>query len=180
MMFLEKWKPVRDFEGLYEVSNFGRVRSLDRIVKTSRGSRHFHSYMLSQTTTRKGYYSVLLCKDGKQYTKAVHRLVAIAFIPTKDIGLQVNHIDGNKRNNHVDNLEWCTNSYNQIHAYSNGLRQSQKGELNGGHKLTHDDVLEIRQLYETGKTQRELAKMYNVSQMAIYRVVHKITWKHIA
>lgn len=174
---MEEWKAIDGFLGLYEVSNLGRVRSLDRIVPTTRGQRHFHSYILSQTTDKKGYKTVLLCKDGKQRTKKVHRLVAQAFIPNNDLLKQVNHKDGNKSNNNVANLEWCDNSYNQKHAYGLGLNLPRKGELNGCHKLTEKDVVEIRQRYGNGYTQRQLSTLYDVAQTTIHRVVNNLSWK---
>lgn len=96
---IEKWKPVNGYEGLYEVSNFGRVRnSAHKIRKTQINNR--------------GYYNVRLCKNGKYKTCLVHRLVAIAFIPNDDTSLEVNHKDENKQNNMIDNLEWVTRKEN--------------------------------------------------------------------
>lgn len=106
----EEWKPIKGYEGLYEVSNMGRVKSLHR----SQG------IILKQGTFH-GYMKVGLHKNGTRSTKKVHRLVATAFIRNPNNYEFVNHKDGNKKNNTVDNLEWCTRSYNMRHAYHNGL-----------------------------------------------------------
>lgn len=112
---MEKWKDIKGYEGLYQVSDQGRVKSF---VRRKEGK------ILKLQTTYKGYLSVKV--GGKRV--AVHRKVAKAFIPNLDNKPQVNHIDGIKTNNNVDNLEWCTNSENQIHANKLGLRRTPKGE----------------------------------------------------
>lgn len=115
MEILEKeiWKPINNYEGYYEVSNLGNVRSIDRIVKNKnntvkviKGKQH------KLTVTKSGYVSTILYKNSEQKNYRVHRLVAEAFIPNPENLPQVNHIDENKENNCVDNLEWCTGSYN--------------------------------------------------------------------
>lgn len=109
------------FEGLYEVSNTGNVRSLDRYVNGKNGSRHFiKGVMMKLQVNKKGYYGVILHKDGRHYSKIVHRLVAEAFIPNPYNLPQVNHIDTNKKNNSVKNLEWITNEDNMRHAVEHG------------------------------------------------------------
>ena len=94
----EIWKDIKGYEGLYQVSNFGRVKSSTKI--------------LANRLSKRGYYIVTLYKNAKGVTKTVHRLVAQAFIPNPDNLPQVNHKDENKLNNRVDNLEWCTAKYN--------------------------------------------------------------------
>lgn len=110
---VEIWKPVVGFEGLYEVSNFGRVRSLKR--NTTSGK------IMTNEVNHKGYCRVTLTKNNKWKHFSVHRLVAEAFIQNPQNKSQINHIDGNKSNNSVENLEWCTASENQIHARLMGL-----------------------------------------------------------
>ena len=105
----EEWRPIEGYEGLYEVSNTGLIRSLDRFV----GNRNrIKGKILSINIKKGGYCSVVLSKYGKMKGYQVHRLVAQAFIPNPDNLPQVNHIDEDKSNNCVDNLEWCTAKYN--------------------------------------------------------------------
>lgn len=111
-MKTEIWKPIVGFEGLYEVSNIGRVKSLKRNTTSGR--------VLSQALNR-GYMSVVLCKNGKHYNAKVHRLVAMAYIQNPNKKKEVNHIDGNKTNNRAENLEWVTASENAKHARLKGL-----------------------------------------------------------
>ena len=110
----EIWKPVKGFEGYYEVSNLGMVRSIDRVVvDTVRNcERLLKGKVLIQKDNGNGYKNVMFCKEHKLYNKYVHRLVAEDFIPNQDDLPQVNHKDEDKSNNRVDNLEWCTSFYN--------------------------------------------------------------------
>lgn len=129
-MKIEKWKPVIGFEGLYEVSNYGNVRSVDRtILRKNENPLNLRGKMLPQykyygnsTIAR---YRVNLSKNCKRYTKTVSRLVAIAFIPNPYNLPQVNHKDENPSNNRVTNLEWCSNKYNHNYGTRN-YRQSLK------------------------------------------------------
>ena len=116
----EIWKPIRGYEGLYEVSNLGNVRGLvrdwDNRTKAIRNMR--------QHVSKTGYLSLRLCKDGKTKLCKVHRLVAEAFLENPSSFPFVNHLDGNKLNNNVSNLEWCSASRNIQHAYDTGLKKT--------------------------------------------------------
>ena len=115
------WRPVLGFEGYYEISNTGIVRSVNRIVSGKNGSvRHIPGVIMTQQTNHKGYKCVILHKYGEHYTKFIHRLVAEAFIDNPFKLPQVNHIDTDKTNNHVENLEWITNEDNHKHAIAHG------------------------------------------------------------
>lgn len=125
---MEIWKPIKDFEGLYEVSSKGKVRSIDRTVFTKNGKKMFikgkELFFTKSKIDKKGHFPrmrVQLWKNNKAYLRAVHRLVANAFIPNPNNKQTVNHIDGNPLNNCVSNLEWTTFSENQVHAYKHGL-----------------------------------------------------------
>ena len=113
-MMNEIWKPVKNYVGLYMVSNLGRVMN----CRTGR--------ILKEQLHERGYLRVTLSKNGKQKMFKVHRLVMIAFVGYVEGKDQVNHIDGDKSNNRLDNLEWCTQSDNMKHAYDNGLAKSKK------------------------------------------------------
>lgn len=122
----EIWKPVKDFEELYEVSNLGRVRSLRRNI-------------IMKTRIRDdGYVACTLSNERKVQGKLVHRLVAEAFIPNHKNKPEVNHIDGNKENNNVKNLQWVTPSENQMHSIMIGLRKGSQLKDGGCVLLTKD------------------------------------------
>lgn len=124
-----------------------------------------------------GYMKVVLRINGKSKNVYVHRLVAECFLPNPNGLKEVNHIDGNKRNNDVSNLEWCTGLENKGHAVKNGL--TPKGERNHAHKLTEEQVNTIRAEYVYGsrdKNQRALARKYNVSQTTIRYILNGRNW----
>ena len=109
---MELWKDIVGYEGLYQVSNFGRIRSLDRIIKRPKMGDFFKKSQIIKNKIYKGYFSVQLSKQGITKNHKVHRLVAQAFIPNPNNYKEVNHKDENKENNCADNLEWCTHKYN--------------------------------------------------------------------
>lgn len=128
------WKPVKGFEGLYEVSNTGLVRSVDRVIirkdgvkLTLKGKELFFTISKIDAKARMPRARVQLWKNNQAYLISVHRLVAIAFIPNPDNKPTVNHKDGNPLNNEVSNLEWATYSENEKHAYLTGLIIPRKG-----------------------------------------------------
>lgn len=106
----EIWKPIKGYEGLYEVSNLGHVKSVKNNI------------ILKSSKNHKGYPFVVLYRNGKSKNDRIHRLVAETFIPNHENKPQVNHIDCDKSNNQVNNLEWCDNSENQRHAFRHGLQ----------------------------------------------------------
>ncbi len=121
-----EWRDVKGYEGYYQVSNFGDVRSVDRVVPRagSKGDVFKPGQDLKANITPKGYVRISLVRDGQQRNHMVHRLVAEAFIDNPDGKPEVNHRNGNKQNNHVANLEWSTTCENLVHAYDTGLRES--------------------------------------------------------
>ena len=173
----EIWKDIEGYVGLYQVSNLGRVRSLDRTIVYKEGKKHFYKgQILKQCRNKKGYLRVPLSTNDMRKTVIVHRLVATAFIPNPLSLPQVNHKDGNKANNSALNLEWVTGSENTQHAVKFGLIK--KGGGSHSAKLSNQEVSEIRQLYSTGDySQSDLAKKYKVVERTIFRIIHNKTYK---
>lgn len=136
----EIWKDIEDYEGLYQVSNLGRIKALEKIRffgKYSKNKRVYPEKILKVTYNKKkdGYYIVTLSKNGIPKSYTVHRLVLKAFSENIDNLPYINHIDGNKRNNNLCNLEWCTASYNSKHAFILGKQPSAfKSENNVANK----------------------------------------------
>lgn len=141
----EIWKPIKGYEGLYEVSNLGRVKSLPKRA----GFSVRKEFIKSIFSDKEGYLKVDLC-NGRGKQMYVHRLVADAFIPNCDNKPMVNHIDGNKQNNSVENLEWCTCQENTIHAFNLGLRSGMKGEKNPMYGKHHSEET-LQKLSEASK-----------------------------
>lgn len=174
----EVWKDIEEFEGYYQISNIGEVKSLERIVKNGLNStRIVKERILKQTMGTNGYLSVGLHKHQKCKKYEIHRLVAIAFISNPDNKSQVNHKDGIKTNNFDFNFEWVTHKENADHAVLNNLVNN-KGSNHGNAKLVEEDIVEIRELYKS-KSQRAIAEMYNVNRATIGLIVTFKTWKHV-
>ena len=161
-----EWRPVKGYEGLYEVSNLGQVRSLNY-------NHTGEVKILKLSKYKSGYLKVSLHKNGKQYQKTVHRLVAQAFIPNPGDKTEVNHIDGEKQNNTVDNLEWVTASENTKHAWKTGLskmtedRKKKVSEANKGSKHPQAKRVICITTGEIFNYIREGAKKYNVANQDI-------------
>jgi len=169
----EIWKDIKEYEGLYRVSNLGNVKSWHTHKTGKKGK------CLSPKLTPSGYYKVNLYKDHIQKTFSIHQLVANEFIPNKENKKGVNHIDGNKLNNRLNNLEWATDLENMTHAIKNGLVNN-AGEHNGFSKLTDSQVLEIDQLLSTNTIQqKDIAILFNVSKMTISLIKHRKRWMHL-
>lgn len=157
----EDWVPIQGFEGLYAVSDYGRIR---RLVS---GTNTYAGKVLSPIINRKtGYPYVKLVKNGKTHKAKLHLTVAQAFLdPPSDPNFIVNHIDGNKLNAHVKNLEWISRSENTKHAIKLGLQPLCYAEKNGMSKLSNEQVEEIKRLYATKEyTQQQLADKFELSK----------------
>lgn len=178
----EIWKSIEGYEGIYDVSTFGRVRSHDQVQTRFNGIAVCDFSIKGKIlkpyfTGQKGKQYLVVSLAGKQ--KKVHRLVAEAFIPNPDNKPQVNHIDGNKENNRVNNLEWVTNQENMDHSWNTGLRQYY-GENNWKSKLTESQVADIRKLYVKGDKEygsKPLARKYGVSATTIRWIAKGKIWK---
>lgn len=184
---VEQWKPAVGYENFYEVSNFGRIKCL------SKGTGNNYSRVLPEKIASQrigvkkygNYCLVNFCVNGIKKVKKVHRLVAEAFLDNNENKPQVNHIDGVKTNNSVENLEWATQSENIKHAFRIGLNKPNvdnpkiRGSAHVHSKLTETDVLNIRKLSESGMTQKAISKIYGVHPNNINVIVLRKTWKHI-
>ena len=164
----EIWKPIKGYEGLYEVSNLGRVKSL----VGWNGRKHIKRekmLKLCKTRSKGDYYKYIvnLSKNGNRKICRVHRLVAKAFIPNPSNKPQVNHKDGSPLNNKAENLEWCTDRENKIHAIETGLRN-----------VFHIEQEELEKLYIKDKmTLNEIAEKLNVSRVPIEKCLNKYNIK---
>lgn len=168
----ERWSPVVGYEGIYEVSDHGRVRR----VAPRRGGRAVK--FLQGRTTEKGYQRVSLRRDGTTRRHTIHSLVLEAFIGSRPGGHECNHKDGDKQNNQLANLEWVTGLQNMQHAARTGLMTPTPihGERNGGAKLTREQVAEIRRL-DGRFLQREIAAMYGISRSRVSEILHGVGWR---
>jgi hypothetical protein len=176
-MIDENWRLIRDFPD-YSISDNGRVR---RVVKAVSGPKP-KSEFVKQHPTEKGYWQVVLYRDGKRFTCRVHRLVAVVFElprgPEQDL---VAHNDGNPQNNHVSNLRWATPKENSADKIVHGTHQI--GERNGRSKrtgLTDAAVIEIRELVKAGLQYQDIAERFAISRFNVCLIATRRTWKHVA
>lgn len=158
------WKDIPGYEGIYEVSSHGRVRNRFGVV-------------LRRRIKWNGYDEAALNKNGKATPFKVHRLVCAAFIGQCPDKHEVNHIDGNRQNNCVENLEYVTRSQNQLHRRVTGT--SACGERNANSKLKSKDVIEIRRLRKQGVKRKTLASRYRVSVYLITKITNRNSWTHL-
>lgn len=174
----EIWKDIPGFEGFYQVSNMGRVRTTGGWCGTVERKPALRALSL----TRDGYEKVRLIHGSVDVTRRVHRLVAEAFVPNPEQKPTVNHIDGNKRNNRADNLEWADRHEQLVHAYNHRLKTADVGTTNCNAKLTAEQVREIRRDYvwqskEYGTV--ALSRKYGVSNRVIGLVVRGLAYKNV-
>lgn len=175
----EVWKPIAGYETFYEVSNLGRVRSLDRSCRHADGKVTNRKGKTLKPALRAGYPFVLIQVDGVRWQIHVHRLVATAFCEKPEGCDVVNHLDGDKQNNSSANLEWTTTKGNNQHAWKAGLNVAQRGEQRPNSVLTEDQVESIRRDIVAGETGTALAKKYGVHVMTISGIRNGARWAHV-
>jgi hypothetical protein len=177
----ERWLPIAGYEGLYEVSDFGRVRSLDHSRPASRNSNirtTWHGRVLIGGS-RYGYRIVGLCKNGKTTTRPVHRLVLAAFVGPRGSSVYCNHIDLNRANNRLENLEWCTPKQNSQHAMN--LGRMPRGEGHGmASVFTEEKVRAARAMALDGMTTRAIGIALGIKECTVGSVLRGVKWKHVA
>ena len=166
----EIWRDVVNYEGLYQVSNFGRIKSFHKN----------NAKIITPKPDNHGYLRVVLCKNYKKKNRMVHVLVAQAFILNPEGKKQVNHIDGNKKNNRVENLEWLTPSENIAHAFDMGLRKS--GCEHHMAKFTAEQIRDIRTNCVPGDSElgfKAFAKKYNVTPRVVQLVYYRKSYINV-
>lgn len=168
----EEWRDIKGFEGAYQVSSYGRVKSLTRFIVRSDGVRYLaKGKIIKPVTDRYGYLIKTLTYEGRRRATKIHRLVAEHFIDNPANLTDVNHLDGNKVNNHISNLEWASREGNMHHAWRLGLME--RVRKNAGKssqcKLTSEQLLDIKRRRASGDTLKILAAKYNVSITTIWK-----------
>lgn len=167
---IETWAAIPEYEGIYEASSEGRIR---RICHVHRGRKP--PYYLRPLNHPGGYIMVALHKDKIQRTRTIHRLVMLAFHgPSK---LEVNHKNGNKKDNRLENLEYVTPKQNSEHSAANNLCAS--GTRVHGAKLNPDSVREIRRLFAAGVSYLKIGARFQIHPMGVYQIVQRKTWKRV-
>ena len=168
----EVWKPIKNYENYYEVSNFGNIKSLERNRWNGFGNYKTKEFIMKTSKDKKGYLIGNFRVDKKSKGFKVHRIVASEFIDNALKKPEVNHINGIKSDNRVENLEWCTHKENMHHSIfilKNNTKHS---------NLTKKDIVAIRRLARV-RNQKEIAKAYGISQSTVSRIYLKKSWKHI-
>ena len=176
----EIWKNIKSYEGLYQISNLGNVRSLDRVIEGggSQNKRKLKGRVLKSSLKSNGYLGFTLCKEGSFKYVSGHRLVAENFLKNPHGLKQVNHIDGNKVNNEVTNLEWCNAFQNMKHAFESNLVDN-RGEGSPNSKYKEKEILEVKKLLQEGYGNSIIAKMTGVSRTTVYRIKMNLQWRHL-
>lgn len=174
----EIWRDIDGYPG-YQISSLSRVRSISNPNKRS----YKEGRVLKSHLDTKGYYRTCIYKNGKKVTLKNHRLVAQAWIPNPENKPWINHIDGDPKNNSIENLEWCTHQENVDHAWDTGLMEGfnfkTKGENHHKTDLKEEQVLDIRKLYSEGNSIKKICEIYNKSKDVIGKIVRGTTWKHL-
>ncbi len=173
---------IKDFEGRYKVDHWGNVLSCSRKIYSTITEKQTGSVKDTlMKTILKGtpYPKVALSKNGKMKFYSLHRLLASHFLKNEKGLKVVNHLDGNKTNYSLENLEWTTSGDNQRHAYNTGLMRKKKGENNGRASFSNTQVINIRKDFELGMCIKDLVKKYKSYVGTIHGIVTNRTWSHI-
>lgn len=178
----EIWKDLPDFQGIYQASTKGRIRMLDHYTTHLRenGTMYRRKCRAMIRKLQRNYDGKYLAVGLKHHSYTVHRLIAKTFLPNPKNLEFVNHKDGNKHNNNVENLEWCTRQENETHAFATGLKNS-TGEHNTMAKLTDKQAKYIKfQEDRSYDNKLALCAVFNVHRATIERIWNNKIWKHVA
>lgn len=172
----EEWRPVPGWDGMYEVSSLGRVRSLARVVARSDGrTQTFPAKLRKACPVNGGYLAVHLCRNGKPQSFPIHRLVALAFLGPPPPQMEVCHGDGDRRNNELSSLRWGSHHDNLMDRLAHGT--DNRGEKHNMVKLCEEDVLAIRAAHAAGGvTHADLARRHGVSTSLIQLIIARRRW----
>lgn len=176
----ELWRDIPGYEGLYQISCFGRVKSLARNVYNHANKSAYYvskEKIKKPAVHRQGYLYVYLCKDSKPKKFYIARLVASSFCEGEYGDLEVNHKDLNKQNNFYTNLEWITPKDNVRHSFKNGQRKILKGPLNPAAVLNWNKVRSIRKDYFSGMKYSDVEKKYKITSGNLSHIIKFTTWK---
>lgn len=174
----EEWRWVPGYEGYYEVSNRGRVRSYNK--RAVKGPVDEPQRVLSQSTSTKAYPKVTLNKDGSMETPYVHKLVLEAFRGPCPDGCEASHINGNPKDNRLENLNWETREENNQRKVNQGTQYRPTGEKHHESKLNREEVIQIRMIRKaTNLTFKEISTLYPVSETHVGSIVRGEKWGHV-
>lgn len=180
----EVFKKIDGIDGI-EVSNSGKIKFLSKKIIDTNGNERIYKEKIKDkfAINSSGYKKISYYNDGEFKNYYLHRLIAMAFIPNPENKPFVNHKDGNKLNNNIDNLEWCTHSENIIHAYKNHLKEdtgyAKYIRRESNRKLTEDEINDIRAMYKKGIKQVDIAKKYNLYSRTVNNIVHDNLYRQI-
>jgi len=173
---MEEWRHIKGYEGMYLISSLGRVKSLPRVKVRSNGRPHtIKERILKPALDSSGYLRVALSKDRKLTTLKIHRIVAEHFY-TIEVNKEVNHIDGDKTNNSVENLEWVTRSENVKHAFDIGLANSMRGSNNPTSKIDELTALTVKTFIESKYKLKYISDKLGISYNIVKDISRKRTW----
>lgn len=177
----EIWKEIPGYEGEYAVSNKGRIKTLEKTLTQKNGVSRTVREKIMSLISDKGYNTIRLCSNYKTKYSGVHRWVAKAFIPNPENKPCVNHINGIKTDNRVENLEWCTYSENEKHSINVLGKQRLVGEKSSSAKLTKQNVLAIRRLHRMnpGYDRKVVADKFGMHPNSLNDITRRKSWKHI-
>lgn len=177
---MEIWKDIPQFNNEYQISNLGRIRSKDAVIIKSDGNTYTRkSKILKPAIDKKGYFIGGVSLMNKMFCYKIHRLVAEHFLPKIEGKNHVNHKNGIKTDNRVENLEWVTNQENARHAFQNGLSFNPKGEKARNVKITEIQAKEIISLIKRGFKRKEIQLKTKVSQKIIDNIIYNNSWSHL-
>lgn len=176
----EIFKDILGYEGLYQVSNMGRVKGCERVILMKNGTlRYIEEKIITPKKRPRGYAFVALSKNATKKIHSVHQLVAKTFIKNPKKHKDINHINGNKVDNRVVNLEWVSQYENMQHAIKTGLVNNNGSNCKTS-KLKEQDVILIREYSEKGKKLKEISDMFGVTIANISYIIKRQSWKHVS